>query len=110
MRKLTRRQKAIAAGLYLSKFDRDGLARLGFESFAQAFNVIGFALGVPPASVKNYRDEFDPLFPNIRQGWHKRGIRKNCREIHDTFQRLSLADFSLLLREISNYSPCPPWR
>ncbi len=56
------------AGLYLSKFDALGLKRLGFKSFAEAFNVIGYAVGAPPASIKNYRDEFDPLFPNRRKG------------------------------------------
>ena len=76
MKKLTLREKSILAGLYLSKFDAEGLKFLGFDNFTEAFNVIGLGLGVQPASVKNYRDEFDPLFPNERQGWHKREIRK----------------------------------
>jgi hypothetical protein len=36
------------------------LKELSFESFVEAFNVIGYALGSKPASIKNYRDEFDP--------------------------------------------------
>ena len=61
------REKLILVGLYLSKYDSLGLKRLGFSSFVEAFNVIGYALGSKPASIKNYRDEFDPLFPNRRQ-------------------------------------------
>lgn len=100
MKKLTLREKSILAGLYLSKFDFEGLKYLGFDNFTEAFNVIGLALGVQPASVKNYRDEFDPLFPNKRKGWHKRGIRKYCKDIYDTFHALNLKDFSLLLKDI----------
>ena len=100
MKRLTARERAIVAGLYLSKFDVEGLGCLGFDSFVQAFNVIGLALGVQPASVKNYRDEFDPLFPNDRRGWHGRAMRKYCRDIYDAFGALGLADFSLFLRSL----------
>lgn len=100
MKKLSPREKSILAGLYLSKFDFEGLSYLGFDNFTEAFNVIGLAMGVQPASVKNYRDEFDPLFPNERKGWHKRDIRKYCKDIYDTFHALNLADFSTLLKDI----------
>ena len=98
--KLTIRQKSILAGLYLSKFDFEGLITLGFESFTEAFNVIGLALSVQPASIKNYRDEFDPLFSNERKGWHKREIRKYCKDIYDVFHALNLPDFTALLKDI----------
>ena len=40
------REKSILSGLYLSKYDDAGLRELGFDSFVEAFNVIGFALGI----------------------------------------------------------------
>jgi hypothetical protein len=64
--RISLREKLILAGLYLSKYDSLGLKKLGFESYQEAFNVIGYGLGSRPASIKNYRDEFDPLFPNKR--------------------------------------------
>ncbi|MGH9407689.1 MAG: protein NO VEIN domain-containing protein [Terriglobia bacterium] len=97
---LTRRDKSILAGLYLSKFDAEGLHSLGFDSFIEAFNVIGSALGVRPASVKNYRDEFDPLFPNERKGWHKRPVRGYCKVLFGSFGDLSLHEFTELLKRI----------
>jgi hypothetical protein len=100
MKQLSPREKSILAGLYLSKFDAKGLRCLGFDSFAEAFNVIGSALGVQPASVKNYRDEFDPLFPNIRKGWHKRPMRGYCKALFDAFGGFSLEDFTRLLKRI----------
>lgn len=56
---LSVREKLILAGLYLSKYDKQGLDKLGFEGFTEAFNVIGFALASKPTSINNYRDEFD---------------------------------------------------
>jgi hypothetical protein len=100
MKQLSLREKSILAGLYLSKFDSEGLHRLGFDSFIEAFNVIGAALGVRPASVKNYRDEFDPLFPNDRKGWHKRATRDYCKAVYRAFGGLSLKDFTGLLKQI----------
>jgi hypothetical protein len=97
---LSLRERSILAGLYLSKFDSKGLLRLGFDSFIQAFNVIGSALGVRPASVKNYRDEFDPLLPNRRKGWHKRPTRGYCKAVYDAFGGLEIEDFTDLLERI----------
>jgi hypothetical protein len=94
---LTRRQKLILSGLYLSKFDSLGLKRLGFDNFVEAFNAIGYALGSRPASVKNYRDEFDPFFPNKRKGWHKRPIRDYCSEIYEKYKSLDLTEFAGLV-------------
>jgi hypothetical protein len=100
MKKLSLRDKSILAGLYFAKFDSEGLRRLGFHSFVEAFNVIGVALGAKPASVKNYRDEFDPLFPNKRKGWHKRPVRHYCKVVYDAFGALPLDDFTSLLKQI----------
>ena len=98
MRPLSAREKPVLAGLYLSKFDSDGLRALGFNSFVEAFNVIGSALGVRPASVKNYRDEFDPLFPNSRKGWHKRATRDYCKVVYKAFGGLNLEEFTNFLK------------
>jgi len=89
--------------MYLSKFDSLGLKRLGFESFAEAFNVIGYAMGSRPASVKNYRDEFDPLFPNRRKGWHKRPVRDYCLRVFEEYQGLGLEPFAGLVESFVGY-------
>lgn len=97
------REKLILAGLYLSKYDLLGLKKLGFEGFVEAFNVIGYAMGSKPASVKNYRDEFDPLFPNRRKGWHKRPIREYCRRVFEDYKDLDLETFTGLIRSFVGY-------
>jgi len=99
------RDKAILIGLYLSKFDEDAWLNLGFKGVIEAFNVLGFSIGSNPASIKNYRDEFDPYFPNPRKGWHKRKIREYCKKIFDDFSILSYETFTELITSfvIENY-------
>jgi hypothetical protein len=95
--KLSIRQKTILSGLYLSKYNIAGVKALGFDSFVEAFNVIGFALGSRPASIKNYRDEFDPLFPNVRKGWHKRALRDHLVEMLNLYNDLDFESFTGLV-------------
>ena len=101
--RIAAREKLILAGLFLSKFDTVGLAALGFESFTEAFNVIGYALGGRPASVKNYRDEFDPLFPNPRAGWHHRSPRAYCAKVLKEYEPLDLQIFCALIKSFVGY-------
>jgi len=92
------RDKSILVGLYLSKFDEEALSELGFRGFNEAFNTLGYAIGSKPASIKNYRDEFDPLFPNLRKGWHKRPIRDYCKLFYDDFSQFKLGSFTELIK------------
>jgi hypothetical protein len=102
-RQIAKREKLILVGLYLSKYDSLGLKKLGFESFMEAFNVIGYALGSKPASIKNYRDEFDPLFPNRRKGWHKRQIREYCLKVFEEYKSLDIESFTGLIKSFVGY-------
>lgn len=94
----TIRDKSILIGLYLSKFDEGALSALGFEGFKEAFNTLGYSIGSKPNSIKNYRDEFDPYFPNERKGWHKRPIREYCKIFLDDFSSLNFSDFTELIK------------
>src|ERR1700682_1260586 len=101
--RIAAREKLILVGLYLSKYDSLVLKRLGFDSFVEAFNVIGYAMGSRPASIKNYRDEFDPLFPNRRKGWHKRPIRDYCLKVFEEYGGLDLEAFANLVKSFAGY-------
>ncbi len=93
----------ILVGLFLSKFDDAGLNILGFSGFSEAFNTLALSLKASPASLKNYRDEFDPYFPNPRKGWHKRSIRQYCKNLMDEYASLDIDDFANLIKtEISD--------
>jgi hypothetical protein len=98
------RERLILSGLYLAKYDSVALKELGFESFVEAFNVIGYAMGSRPASIKNYRDEFDPLFPNARKGWHKRPIRSYCLKVFKEYKDLDLGSFTALIMSFFGFN------
>ncbi|GAB2597013.1 protein NO VEIN domain-containing protein [Spirosoma areae] len=92
--------KAILLGLFLSKFDKEGLTILGFNGFWEAFNAFAYAIGVKPATIKNYRDEFDPYFQNPRRGWHGRQMKGYCQPVFDEFSALSINEFFGLVKYI----------
>jgi len=100
---LTNREKQILTGLYLSKFDREALKSLGFESFKESFNVLAPALGTRPASIKNYRDEFDPLISKKRKGWHKRKTRDYCFHVYEKYNHLDFGTFTGLINSFVGY-------
>ena len=86
------RDKAVLMGIFLSKFDRKALEVFGFDGFWQAFNTLGYSIGIPPRSVKNYRDEFDPYFSNPRKGWRNRELRDYCRVLMEETESFSFED------------------
>jgi len=100
------RKIAILMGLYLSKFDEKGVQALGFKGPVEAFNTLGYAIGTRPASIKNYRDEFDPYFNNPRKGWHNRSLREYCKLVLEEHQMLDFEEFTELVKGIlfENYT------
>jgi len=101
--RIATREKLILTGIYLSKFDSAGLKKLGFRTYAEAYNVVGYALGSRPGSIKNYRDEFDPILSKSRMGWHKREIRKYCKKVLDEYEHLDIESFTGLIKSFVGY-------
>ena len=99
---LNHTDKATLAGLYLSKYDRRALVALGCSGVWQAFNILGYSLGAGPASIKNYRDEFDheirktnPQHP--REGW-KRPLKTRSKDLYDRFSSLDFDRFTDMVK------------
>ncbi len=97
---LSKRDKAVLMGLFLSRFDKQALEIFGFEGFVQAYNVLGLSIGFIPKSIQNYRDEFDPYFPNARKGWWKRPLRDYCKEYMDATSDLSFDEFFNVIKNL----------
>jgi len=98
---------ALVAAFYLSKFDTEALARLGYTTFKEAFADIGLQLGVNPQSVKNKRDDFDPIFSNARAGWHQRELGPSRLK---TFHLLNDLSFDALTGFVSDIIRDPTYR
>lgn len=95
---LSDRDKAIMMGLFLSRFDKVAMQSLGFNSFKQAYNLLGYSVGIKPSSINNYRDEFDPYFDNGRQGWHNRDIKPHCKVVMEKAKDLTFEDFYTIIK------------
>jgi hypothetical protein len=73
--------KALIVGYAMSRLDQRFLELCGLTSWKRVFATVGEQLSIPPASLKNLRDEFDPYHDNSRLGWHKRPLRPNRQRV-----------------------------
>lgn len=94
--------KSIVIAYYLSRRDKEGLNVLGYKTFSKAFKEIGEIIGENPNNLKNMRDEFDPLFPNKRKGWHQRNLRASRQEVFDKFSKMSDFDLDEYVKGVLN--------
>jgi len=72
---------ALLVGYAMSRLDDDYLKARGFKNWKTAFAEAGELLDVQPASIKNLRDEFDPVHGNARRGWADRPMRPNRQRV-----------------------------
>lgn len=91
------RDMAILIGLFLSRFNQDALNAFDFTGYHQAYNVLGYALNVKPKSINNYRDEFDPYFPNGRKGWN-RDMKAHSKIVFDLAKDLTFEQFVFIIK------------
>ena len=96
-------QKEMLAGLFLSKFNtkesKAGLERLGYDTFQDAYKGLAELVGGNPLSVRNYRDEFDPVFPNGRTGYNMRKMHPTRQAMLDAYGSMDLETMAELLEE-----------
>lgn len=81
--------QAIVVGYAMSRLDARYLSAMGVKSWRSAFDKAAAALGVPRASMKNLRDEFDPIHANARAGWKDRALRPNRQRVAGEFHDVS---------------------
>lgn len=93
------RDTALIVALFLSKYDEEALHHLEFATYTEAWNTLGVLLSIKPASIKNYRDEFDAILSTKRKGWYQREPRAGISEYVEKYGHVSFND---LLRIITN--------
>ncbi|WP_026691874.1 DUF3883 domain-containing protein [Peribacillus kribbensis] len=91
---------ALIVAYYLSKFDWKAIENLGYKKFRHAFEDIGRILNVKPNTIKNMRDEFDPLNPNERLGWYQRELRPSRLQVVEKYENLSEVAFTEIVKDI----------
>jgi len=92
-------KKEMLAGLFLSKFSEDGLRRLGYKTYRDAYRGLSRLVGGKPLAVRGYRDEFDPIFPNGRVGHSKREMRPSRKAILKQYGGLNIDEMAQVLEE-----------
>jgi hypothetical protein len=87
------------AGYYLSRFDSVAYKRFPRTSQAEVHTYLADRIGVPASSVKLWRDEFDPIHPNSRKGWHKRRMAPSRVRMAEMLEGVSEAGVYRLLED-----------
>lgn len=79
----------MVCGYYLSRFDAQAYSMLGFSSHSATHAAIAVALGVKENSIKNWRDEFDPIHDNKWKGWDMREMYSSRKRTVEALGGLS---------------------
>lgn len=82
-------KRALVVAYYLSRFDRKGAQALGFTTWNAAYLGIGELLSVPPATVKQMRDSFDPYCSPIRKGYYQRKVLRSRVQVMEAYADVS---------------------
>src|SRR5690554_888877 len=88
---------------YLSRFNEEGLSNLGYSTWNDAFDDIAEKLNVKKHSVKNWRDEFDPIHGH-RAGWYQRPMSPSRVRVVRALEGLEEEEIRSLVVDILNNS------
>ncbi len=94
------RKLALIISYYLSKFDQKAVENLGYKNFTDAFKNIGEILDLKPNTIKNMREQFDPLHPNKRVGWYQRDLSPSRLEVVKKYENFSEQDLRNVVKDI----------
>jgi hypothetical protein len=97
------RKIGLYVSYYLAKFDKVAYLNLGFGNQLETHKKIGKLLAVNPNTVKNWRDEFDPLFGN-RAGWYQRPLSPSRVREAQAFEDLDEPHILEIVKDILKYS------
>lgn len=84
---------------YLSRFNDVAYKNLGYGNMQETYNKIGQILSVSPNTVRNWRDEFDPLF-GYRAGWHKKKMNPSRIRVVEALEELDEVSIRSIVKDI----------
>lgn len=84
---------------YLARFDKIALEKLGYNSWESAFLDISIKLNVKKHSVRNWRDEFDPLF-GYRAGWYQRPMSPSRTNVALALENMEEPEIRVIVEDI----------
>ena len=84
---------------YLARFDKVALKNLGYKNWESSFLDISTKLDVKKHSVRNWRDEFDPLF-GYRAGWYQRPMSPSRTNVALALENLDEPEIRAIVEDI----------
>lgn len=84
---------------YLARFDKIALKNLGYKNWESSFSDISNKLDVKKHSVRNWRDEFDPLF-GYRAGWYQRPMSPSRTNVALALENLDEPEIRAIVEDI----------
>lgn len=84
---------------YLSRFNEEGLQNLNYTTWNEAFTDIANRLNVNIHSVKNWRDEFNPIHGH-RAGWYQRPMSPSRVRVVKALEQLNEPELRGLVLDI----------
>ena len=84
---------------YLARFDKVALENLGYKNWESSFLDISTKLDVKKHSVRNWRDEFDPLF-GYRAGWYQRPMSPSRTNVALALENLDEPEIRAIVEDI----------
>ena len=97
-------RKSIVA-YYLSKYNMDACAALGYHAFSEAFKSISIQMQSDNAYIKRRRDEFDVLTGSHRKGQRLRKPTKGVLLMHEALKNFSFDQLTQLVKDVLEESP-----
>lgn len=95
-------RKATILAYYFSKFDRDAMLALGYNTLTEAFSDLSNKFGKDNNYLKLRRDEFDSLTGSHRVGFHKRNPNAIVETFHNGLKNYSFEELSTISKELLN--------
>jgi hypothetical protein len=90
---------ALYVGYFLARFNEEAYKILNYGNQGKTHIMIGNMLGVKPNTVKNMRDEFDPLF-EFRAGWYQRPMSTSRIQVVEMLENFSFDKVHALVNDI----------
>ena len=93
-------RKVSIIAYYLSKFDKDAIKTLGYDTFSSAFEGLSAKFGKTNNYMKLRRDEFDVLTGSSRKGWHKRSPAPGVELMHNDLKNYTFEELTLIVQDL----------
>ncbi len=91
---MTKADRLSLVAYYLSKFDMQGVEKLGYSNRSEAMRIISAKLGSNNEYLKRRRDEFDVLTGSHRRGQCNREPTPAVIEYHEEYKDIDFDEFS----------------